>query len=69
MPYLCRRFTVIAPDLIGHGQSAKPKGDYSLGAHACSIRDLLLALGHDRASIVHPTDRAQCGRQFAHELE
>src|ERR1700676_2773231 len=52
MPYLTRRFTVIAPDLIGHGKSAKPKGDYSLGAHACSIRDLLLALGHDRASVV-----------------
>src|SRR5664279_131776 len=52
MPYLARRFTVIAPDLIGHGHSAKPKGDYSLGAHASSVRDLLLALGHDRASFL-----------------
>jgi pimeloyl-ACP methyl ester carboxylesterase len=52
MPYLGRRFTVIAPDLIGHGDSAKPKGDYSLGAHASVVRDLLLALGHDRASFV-----------------
>jgi len=52
MPYLARRFTVIAPDLIGHGESAKPKGDYSLGAHASAVRDLLLALGHDRASFV-----------------
>ena len=32
MPYLATRFTVIAPDLLGHGQSAKPRGDYSLGA-------------------------------------
>ncbi len=32
MPYLARRFTVIAPDLLGHGESAKPKGDYSLRA-------------------------------------
>jgi pimeloyl-ACP methyl ester carboxylesterase len=52
MPYLARRFTVIAPDLIGHGGSDKPRGDYSLGAHASSVRDLLLALGHDRATFV-----------------
>jgi pimeloyl-ACP methyl ester carboxylesterase len=52
LPYLARRFTVIAPDLAGHGGSAKPKGDYSLGAHASGVRDLLLALGHDRATFV-----------------
>jgi pimeloyl-ACP methyl ester carboxylesterase len=44
--------TVIAPDLIGHGDSATPRGDYSLGAHASVIRDLLASLGIDRASIV-----------------
>jgi pimeloyl-ACP methyl ester carboxylesterase len=44
--------TVIAPDLLGHGDSATPRGDYSLGAHAASIRDLLSAIGVDRASIV-----------------
>jgi pimeloyl-ACP methyl ester carboxylesterase len=52
LPYLARRFTVIAPDLIGHGASAKPRGDYSLGALASGVRDLLLALGHDRATFV-----------------
>jgi pimeloyl-ACP methyl ester carboxylesterase len=52
MPYLARRFTVIAPDLIGHGESDKPKGDYSLGAHASNLRDLLVSLGHDRATFV-----------------
>jgi pimeloyl-ACP methyl ester carboxylesterase len=52
MPYLARRFTVLAPDLAGHGASAKPRGDYSLGAHASNLRDLLAALGHDRASFV-----------------
>jgi pimeloyl-ACP methyl ester carboxylesterase len=52
MPYLARRFTVVAPDLFGHGASAKPKGDYSLGAHASALRDLLVALGHDRATFV-----------------
>jgi pimeloyl-ACP methyl ester carboxylesterase len=52
LPYLAERFTVIAPDLIGHGESAKPRGDYSLGAYACGIRDLLIALGHERATFV-----------------
>lgn len=49
---LADRFTVIAPDLIGHGDSATPRGDYSLGAHAAAIRDLLVAIGVERASIV-----------------
>ena len=38
LPYLAERFTVIAPDLLGHGESAKPRGDYSLGAYASGIR-------------------------------
>src|SRR6059058_4996467 len=49
---LAERHTVIAPDLVGHGDSATPRGDYSLGAHAAVIRDLLSALGIDRATIV-----------------
>jgi pimeloyl-ACP methyl ester carboxylesterase len=49
---LAERYTVIAPDLVGHGDSATPRGDYSLGAHAAVIRDLLSALGVERATIV-----------------
>ncbi|HYF24591.1 MAG TPA: alpha/beta fold hydrolase [Baekduia sp.] len=49
---LASRYTVIAPDLIGHGDSATPRGDYSLGAHASVIRDLLSAIGVERASFV-----------------
>lgn len=52
MPGLARTHTVIAPDLPGHGGSDPPAGDYSLGAHACAMRDLLLTLGFPRASIV-----------------
>jgi pimeloyl-ACP methyl ester carboxylesterase len=49
---LADRYTVIAPDLIGHGDSATPRGDYSLGAHAAVIRDLLTAIGVGGATIV-----------------
>src|SRR3954471_914976 len=49
---LADSYTVIAPDLIGHGDSATPRGDYSLGAHATVIRDVLAAIGIQRASVV-----------------
>jgi pimeloyl-ACP methyl ester carboxylesterase len=49
---LARDHTVIAPDLIGHGDSATPRGDYSLGAHAAVIRDLLAVIGVDSATVV-----------------
>jgi pimeloyl-ACP methyl ester carboxylesterase len=52
LPLLAERFTVLAPDLLGHGESAKPQGDYSLGAFACLVRDLMVALGHERATVV-----------------
>jgi pimeloyl-ACP methyl ester carboxylesterase len=68
MPYLARRFTVLAPDLIGHGDSAKPRGDYSLGAHACGLRDLLLALGHDRATIVGHSLGGGIAMQFSYQF-
>jgi len=68
MPYLARHFTVIAPDLIGHGGSAKPKGDYSLGAHANGVRDLLVALGHDRATIVGHSLGGGIAMQFSYQF-
>jgi pimeloyl-ACP methyl ester carboxylesterase len=53
MKILARDYTVIAPDLLGHGESAKPMGDYSLGAYASGLRDLLVGtLGIDSATLV-----------------
>jgi pimeloyl-ACP methyl ester carboxylesterase len=53
LPVLGRRAHVLAPDLLGSGRSAKPAGaDYSVGAHAARLRDLLRALGLSSASVV-----------------
>jgi pimeloyl-ACP methyl ester carboxylesterase len=68
MPGLAREHTVIAPDLPGHGSSDKPKGDYSLGAHACCMRDLLLSLGHDRATLVGHSLGGGIAMQFAYQF-
>jgi pimeloyl-ACP methyl ester carboxylesterase len=68
MPGLARHFTVIAPDLIGHGESDKPRGDYSLGAHATNLRDLLVVLGHERASVVGHSLGGGIAMQFAYQF-
>jgi pimeloyl-ACP methyl ester carboxylesterase len=60
--------TVIAPDLLGHGESAKPRGDYSLGAHASGIRDLLVGLNFERASIVGHSLGGGIALQFAYQF-
>ena len=52
LPALGCDHTVIAPDLLGHGKSDKPQQDYSLGGHANVIRDLMVALGIERATVV-----------------
>ena len=52
LPALAEHFTIVAPDLLGHGQSDKPAGDYSLGSHACLVRDLMLALGHEQGTLI-----------------
>jgi pimeloyl-ACP methyl ester carboxylesterase len=61
-------YTVIAPDLIGHGDSATPRGDYSLGAHAASIRDLLTAIGIERATILGHSLGGGVAMQFFYQF-
>jgi len=69
MPRLGAHAHAIAPDLLGHGQSAKPgDGDYSLGAHAASLRDLLVALGFDRATVVGHSFGGGVAMQFAYQF-
>ena len=67
MPGLSRQFTVVAPDLLGHGHSDKPVGDYSLGAFASTLRDLLVALGHERATVVGQSLGGGVAMQFSYQ--
>jgi pimeloyl-ACP methyl ester carboxylesterase len=65
---LADSYTVIAPDLIGHGDSAAVRGDYSLGAHAASIRDLLAFIGVERATIVGHSLGGGVAMQFFYQF-
>jgi pimeloyl-ACP methyl ester carboxylesterase len=67
-PALAEHYTVIAPDLLGHGQSAKPRGDYSLGAYASGVRDLLVALDVPRATVVGHSLGGGIAMQFAYQF-
>jgi pimeloyl-ACP methyl ester carboxylesterase len=68
MPALAKQFTVIAPDLLGHGESARPRSEYSLGAHANTLRDLLNALGYERATCVGQSLGGGVVMQFAYQF-
>ena len=67
IPALAKKYRVIAPDLLGHGQTAKPRGDYSLGAFAVWLRDFLDALGIPRVTIVGHSLGGGIAMQFAHQ--
>jgi len=67
IPGLAEHYTVIAPDLLGHGESDKPRADYSLGAYATGLRDLLIALDIARATIVGQSFGGGVAMQFAYQ--
>ena len=67
MPTLSERFTVLAPDLLGHGESDKTDGDYSLGSMASTLRDLIVALGYKRATVVGQSYGGGIAMQFAYQ--
>lgn len=67
IPALAVDYDVIAPDLMGHGESAKPIGDYSLGAFASGLRDLLAVLGVPRVTIVGHSFGGGVAMQLAYQ--
>ena len=68
MEALRDRYTLFAPDLLGHGESAKPRGDYSLGAYASGIRDLLIGLNAEPATIVGHSLGGGIAMQLAYQF-
>ncbi|WP_110342639.1 alpha/beta fold hydrolase [Prauserella flavalba] len=65
---LAGEFTVIAPDLLGHGGSDKPRADYSVAAYACGMRDLLATLDVERVSVVGHSLGGGVAMQFAYQF-
>jgi pimeloyl-ACP methyl ester carboxylesterase len=68
MPALAQHYQVLAPDLVGHGSSEKPPGDYSLGAFASGLRDLMDVLDVDRATVVGQSLGGGVAMQFAYQF-
>ena len=65
---LARRYTVIAPDLLGHGPSDKPRADYCVGGYANGMRDLLTVLGIDKVTVVGHSFGGGVAMQFAYQF-
>ena len=65
---LAETHTVIAPDLLGHGNSDKPRGDYSIAAYANGMRDLLTVLDIEQATVVGHSLGGGIALQFAYQF-
>lgn len=68
IPHLAKNFTVIAPDLLGHGRSDKPRADYSIAAYANGMRDLLTVLGFERATVIGHSLGGGVALQFSYQF-
>ncbi|HEY2222717.1 alpha/beta hydrolase [Actinomycetospora sp.] len=62
------RHRFLAPDLLGHGESTGPSGDFSIGAYANGLRDMLSALGHRRVTVVGHSLGGGVAMQFAYQF-
>jgi len=65
---LAQRFTVIAPDLLGHGKSDKPRADYSVAAYANGMRDLLSVLDIENVTVIGHSLGGGVAMQFAYQF-
>jgi pimeloyl-ACP methyl ester carboxylesterase len=65
---LAKKYTVIAPDLLGHGESDKPRADYSVGGYANGMRDLLTVLDIDKVTVVGHSLGGGVAMQFAYQF-
>jgi pimeloyl-ACP methyl ester carboxylesterase len=65
---LGRHHTIVAPDLLGHGRSEKPRADYSVAAYANGMRDLLSVLEIDRATVIGHSLGGGVAAQFAYQF-
>ncbi|GAA3181222.1 alpha/beta fold hydrolase [Blastococcus jejuensis] len=68
IPRLAETHTVIAPDLLGHGSSDKPRGDYSIAAYANGMRDLLSVLDIEHATVIGHSLGGGIALQFAYQF-
>ena len=68
MAELAKNYTVIAPDLLGHGASDKPRGDYSVAGYANGMRDLMTVLGIDKVTVVGHSFGGGVAMQFAYQF-
>lgn len=67
MPALTPHADVIAVDLLGHGESGKPVGDYSLGAFASGLRDFLSVLDVTSVTVVGHSFGGGVAMQLAYQ--
>lgn len=65
---LAVEYDVLAPDLLGHGESAKPRGDYSLGAFASGLRDMLAMLDITSVTVVGHSFGGGVAMQLAYQF-
>jgi pimeloyl-ACP methyl ester carboxylesterase len=65
MPALAERFTVVAPDLRGYGDSDRPAGGYDKRTMAADVAQVIEALGLAPVVLVGHDRGARVGHRFA----